>query len=42
MNTGKDNLIIVFGGSSIYAVSSIDGQIVWRKEFSVNEYVPTS
>ncbi|URD98088.1 hypothetical protein MUK42_31186 [Musa troglodytarum] len=36
MNVGKDNLILVFGGSSIHALSSMDGQIVWRKELSID------
>ena len=42
MNVGKDNLILVFGGSSIHALSSMDGQIVWRKELSIDRYRLTS
>ncbi|XP_072964279.1 uncharacterized protein [Typha angustifolia] len=34
--TGKDNLILVFGGGCLHAVSSIDGAIVWRKDFATD------
>ncbi|XP_020276336.1 ER membrane protein complex subunit 1 [Asparagus officinalis] len=30
----KEILIFVFGGGSLHAISSKDGQIVWKKEFS--------
>lgn len=35
-NRGKENqkLIIVFGGGWLHAISSIDGEVVWKKEFS--------
>ncbi|KAL6624715.1 hypothetical protein ACP70R_032036 [Stipagrostis hirtigluma subsp. patula] len=32
----KDNLVLVSAGRWIYAVSSIDGVISWRKEFSLD------
>ncbi|PIA64847.1 hypothetical protein AQUCO_00100367v1 [Aquilegia coerulea] len=30
----KDNVIIVFGQGCLYAISSIDGEALWRKPFS--------
>ncbi|RZC50279.1 hypothetical protein C5167_018705 [Papaver somniferum] len=29
---GKDNIILVFGMGSLHAVSSIDGEVIWRKD----------
>ncbi|XP_024314379.1 ER membrane protein complex subunit 1 isoform X2 [Brachypodium distachyon] len=33
----KDNLVLVSTGRSIYAVSSIDGVISWRKDFTLDD-----
>ncbi|KAJ4949952.1 hypothetical protein NE237_026784 [Protea cynaroides] len=30
----KDNIIFVFGGGCLHAVSSIDGEVLWRKELT--------
>ncbi|PON37264.1 ER membrane protein complex subunit [Parasponia andersonii] len=34
LKVDKDNLILVFGKGSLHAVSSIDGEVVWKKDFS--------
>jgi len=30
----KERLILVFGGGWLYAISSTDGEVVWKKEIS--------
>lgn len=30
----KDNVILVYGRSCLHAISSIDGEVIWRKDFS--------
>ncbi|MQM09085.1 hypothetical protein Taro_041947 [Colocasia esculenta] len=32
----KDNLIVVYAGGWLYAVSNIDGEVIWKKEFIAN------
>ncbi|XP_077210891.1 catalytics [Tasmannia lanceolata] len=32
----KDNIILVYGRGWLHAVSSLDGEILWRKEFSID------
>ncbi|KAJ6793419.1 ER membrane protein complex subunit 1 [Iris pallida] len=34
----KDSLIFVFGGGWLHAISSVDGEIVWKKEFSTESF----
>jgi len=34
----KDDLILVFGKGSLHAVSSIDGEVLWRKDFAGERY----
>ncbi|KAG1330419.1 ER membrane protein complex subunit 1 [Cocos nucifera] len=36
INLGKGNRILVFSGGWLHAVSSIDGEIVWKKEFAID------
>ncbi|CAN6682001.1 unnamed protein product [Malus baccata var. baccata] len=31
----KENLILVFGKGSLHAISSIDGEVLWEKDFAV-------
>ncbi|XP_010925904.1 uncharacterized protein [Elaeis guineensis] len=35
-NLGKENRILVFSGGWLHAVSSIDGEIIWKKEFAID------
>lgn len=35
----KDNLILVYGGGCLHAISSIDGEVAWKKEFSLEGYL---
>lgn len=30
----KDNVIFVFGKGCLHAVSSIDGEVLWKKDFA--------
>lgn len=30
----KDNIILVYGKGWLYAISSIDGEVLWRNDFS--------
>ncbi|KAL5538788.1 hypothetical protein UlMin_043921 [Ulmus minor] len=34
LKVDKDNIILVFGKGCLHAVSSIDGEVVWRKDFA--------
>ncbi|EPS59522.1 hypothetical protein M569_15283, partial [Genlisea aurea] len=34
LNIDKDNIIFVFGNGHIHAVSSIDGEVIWKKELA--------
>lgn len=35
----KENLILVFGKGSLHAVSGIDGEVLWTKDFAAERYV---
>ncbi|CAM8978672.1 unnamed protein product [Rhodiola kirilowii] len=35
LKVDKDHVMLVFGNSCLYAVSSIDGEVIWKKDFSV-------
>ena len=34
----KDNPILVYGNGCLHAVSSIDGEVVWNKELTVEGF----
>lgn len=34
----KDNLILVYGGGCLHAISSVDGEVAWKKEFSLEGF----
>ncbi|XP_062101167.1 uncharacterized protein LOC133807046 isoform X1 [Humulus lupulus] len=34
LKVDKDNLILIFGNGCLHAVSSVDGEIVWKKDFA--------
>ncbi|OVA20302.1 protein of unknown function DUF1620 [Macleaya cordata] len=34
LKIGKDNILLVFGRGCLHAVSSIDGDVIWRKELA--------
>ncbi|PQM34223.1 hypothetical protein Pyn_29537 [Prunus yedoensis var. nudiflora] len=34
LKVDKDNLILVFGKGSLHAISSIDGEVLWKKEIA--------
>lgn len=34
LKVGKDDLILVYGSGSLYAVSSIDGEVLWMKDLA--------
>lgn len=39
LKVDKDNLILVSSKGCIHAVSSIDGEIIWRKDFAAERFV---
>ncbi|CAA3017142.1 ER membrane complex subunit 1-like [Olea europaea subsp. europaea] len=34
LKIGKDNVVFVYGGGCLYAVASIDGEVVWKNELT--------
>lgn len=34
----RDNLILVFSRGSLHAISGIDGEVVWKKDFAAERY----
>lgn len=38
LKVDKDNAIFVYGKGSLHAVSSIDGEILWKKDFAAERY----
>ncbi|XP_010254044.1 PREDICTED: ER membrane protein complex subunit 1 isoform X2 [Nelumbo nucifera] len=34
----KENMVLVFGGGCLHAVSSIDGETIWRKELATESF----
>lgn len=38
LKVDKDNLILVFGKGSLHAISSIDGEVLWKKEIAPERY----
>lgn len=38
LTVDKDNVILVFGKGCLHAVSSIDGVVLWKKDFSAERF----
>lgn len=38
LKVDKDNVILVYGKGCLHAVSSIDGEILWTKDFAAERY----
>ncbi|KDP34198.1 hypothetical protein JCGZ_07769 [Jatropha curcas] len=38
LKVDKDNVILVFGKGCLHAVSSVQGEILWKKDFSVESF----
>jgi len=38
LKADKDDLILVFGKGCLHAVSSIDGEVLWKKDFVGERY----
>lgn len=38
LTVDKDNVILVFGKGCLHAVSSIDGMVLWKKDFSAERF----
>lgn len=35
----KDNVVVVFSNSRLFAVSCIDGEVLWKKDFEAERLV---
>jgi hypothetical protein len=38
LKVDKDNVILAFGKGCLHAVSSIDGDLLWKKDFSAERF----
>lgn len=38
LKADKDDLILVFGKGCLHAISGIDGEVLWRKDFAGERY----
>lgn len=38
LKADKDDLILVYGKGYLHAISGIDGEIIWRKDFAGERY----
>lgn len=38
LKADKDDLILVYGKGHLHAISGIDGEILWRKDFASDRY----
>lgn len=38
LKVDKDYPILVFGGGYLHAVSAIDGEVLWKKDFTAEGY----
>ena len=38
LKADKDDLILVFGKWCLHAVSDVDGEVIWRKDFAGERY----
>lgn len=38
VKTEKDDLILVFSKGSLQAISGIDGEVMWKKDFASERY----
>lgn len=38
LKADKDDLILVFGNGCLHAVSSIDGEVIWKKDLTGERY----
>jgi len=38
LKADKDDLILVFGKGCLHAISGIDGEVLWRKDFASERY----
>lgn len=40
LKIGKDDVVFVYGSGCLYAVASIDGEVIWKKELTSEGFEP--
>lgn len=39
LKVDKDHVMLIFGNSVLYAVSSIDGEVIWKKDLAAERFI---